>query len=92
MTIQLLAPKLLVEQHPEDVLDPTIVIDVDNQTFTYDCNSDHIQGQLDDQALDAIGRMLVWALKIRITSIPNQAPHAADDFLTSLKLSQVELF
>lgn len=69
ITIHITAPQELQDKYSDDVIDPTITVNVDTQTFTYDSGSEHsFTGDLSPDDLAAIGEVLLWTLKLRLTN------------------------
>lgn len=69
ITVHVRAPSEIVDKFGDDVIDPDIDIDLDAQTFTYrpSTGAPAINGTLDPEGLEAIGRILLWTLKTRIS-------------------------
>jgi hypothetical protein len=69
ITIHINAPQELQDKYSDDVIDPTITVNVDTQSFTYDSGSGRtFTGELSPDGFAAIGEVLLWTLKLRLTN------------------------
>lgn len=70
ITIHVRAPAELIAKFGDDVIDPDIDINLDTQTFTYhpSTGAPAITGPLSNEGLEAVGRILLWTLKTRLTN------------------------
>lgn len=69
VTLRIHAPEDLLNEHGDDVINPVISIDLDNQRFTYQPNDDPaaaIELPIDQDAIQTIGHVLLWTLKLRV--------------------------
>lgn len=78
ITVHIKCPAALIEQFGDDVIDPVILIDVDNDTFAYtnDPSGSHFSGELGPEGYAAIGEMLLWTLKLRIRNRTTPIDHS----------------
>jgi hypothetical protein len=69
ITIHVRAPDELIAKFGDDVIDPDIDINIDTQTFTYvpSTGAPPVTGTLDNEGLEAIGRILLWTLRTRLS-------------------------
>lgn len=79
VTLRIHAPRELVNQHGDDVINPVITVDLDNQHFTYcpnDDDADTITLPIDADTIQTIGTVLLWCLKLRVQQKLDITPSA----------------